>query len=193
MGFFVPTSFLFFLAVVLAVAVQRLYELRLSARNEAALRARGAVEAAPGQMPWMRALHTLWLVAMPIEVLVFNRPFVPWLAGLALAGVVTGQLLRYAAIRALGERWTVKIIVLPGMPPVSRGLFSRIRHPNYLGVVLEIAFLPLLHGAWGTALVFSLLNGWLLRHRIAAEERALAEANDYERTFADRPRFVPRG
>jgi methyltransferase len=46
-------------------------------------------------------------------------------------------------------------------------------HPNYVAVVLEGAALPLVHTAWITALVFSVLNAILMRVRITAENLAL--------------------
>lgn len=162
-----------FTALVALLAVQRLLELRLSARHEAALRARGAVEVGARLMPWMRALHAGWLLAMPLEVFLLDRPFVGALALLGAAGLVTGQALRYAAIRTLGERWTVRVIVLPGAPLVERGPYRRLRHPNYLGVALEIAFVPLLHAAWLTALVFTILNAVVLALRIRTEDHTL--------------------
>jgi methyltransferase len=39
---------------------------------------------------------------------------------------------------------------------------------------LATVALPLVHTAWITALVFSILNVWLLRSRIDAENAALA-------------------
>jgi methyltransferase len=72
-----------------------------------------------------------------------------------------------------GGRWTTRIVVLPGAPLISAGPYRWLRHPNYLAVVLEIVSLPLVHTAWLTALVFSLLDGFLLRVRIRAEEEAL--------------------
>jgi methyltransferase len=186
-----PITAWIFLGAVVAIAAQRLWELQISARNEAALRAQGGVEVGAGHMPVMRLLHTAWLVAMPLEVFLLDRPFVPWLAAVAVVGLIAGQALRYAAIRTLGPRWTVKIMVLPDAPSVSSGLYRRIRHPNYVGVMLEIAFVPLLHTAWLTALVFSVLNALLLRVRIRAEEQALREANDYDAALGSTPRFMP--
>lgn len=183
---------LLFAGVVALLAVQRLAELRLSAKHEKKLRAQGAVEAGAEHMPVMRAMHAAWFAAMLAEVFLLDRPFVPWLAALALVGLLAGQALRYAAIRTLGDRWTVNVLVLPGAPPVTGGLYGRIRHPNYLGVILEIASVPLLHTAWLTALVFTVLNALLLRVRIRTEEQALREANDYEAALGERPRFVPR-
>jgi methyltransferase len=164
-----------FSAVVLAVGAQRLFELRLSRRNEARLRARGGRELAPRQMLAMTALHSAWLAATPLEVLLAQRELDVRLAVPAAVVFSLGQALRYAAMHGLGERWCVKIITLPGGTRVTSGIYSRLRHPNYLGVALEIAALPLLHGAWVTALGASALNGVLLWRRIRAEERALGE------------------
>ncbi len=183
------TEWIFF-GIVALVAVQRLFELRISARNGAAIRAQGGYEVGQSHMGVMKVLHTSWFVAMLAEVFLLDRPFIPWLAAVGLFGLITGQLLRYAAIRTLGDRWTANVMILPGAPPVTSGLYQRIRHPNYLGVILEIACVPLLHTAWGTSLVFTVLNGFLLRVRIRAEEQALREASAYDAALP-RSRFVP--
>ena len=163
-----------FSALVLLVATQRLVELRLSGQNERALRAHGAQEHAPEQMRWMRLIHAAWLVAMLLEVWVLERSFDLGLAAAALAVLTVGQVLRLTAIRTLGPRWSVKVLTLPHTPPVTTGIYRFVRHPNYLGVVLEIAALPLFHGAYLTAAVFTVVNGALLWRRIHAEEDALA-------------------
>jgi methyltransferase len=175
-----------FTVLVAAVAVQRLYELRLSRRNQAGLEARGGREHAPRQLRWMTLVHSGWLVAMLVEVWVFGRGFTWALAGPALVLFAAGQTLRYLAISALGRRWTVSIVTVPGERVVTRGVYRYLRHPNYLGVVLEIAALPLIHGAWVTALLFSAANAGVLAMRIRAEEQALAADSDYPRAFARR-------
>lgn len=185
------TQFLF-LGLVGLVGVQRLWELRRSAKNELAIRAAGGREHAAEQMPIMRAVHGGWLVAMAVEVFVLHRLFDARVALIAFFFFAVGQALRITAIHALGPRWTVKIMTLPGAPAVNHGIFRVVRHPNYVGVVLEIFALPLIHGAWITSLVFSIANGMLLRARIVAEEHALERDNDYERALGHRPRFVPR-
>ena len=181
-----------FLALIAAVAVQRLWELRRSRRNEARLRAQGGREHARAQMPWMTLLHASWLFAMPLEILLLRRPFHVGLAVAAGIVFLVGQSLRIAAMRALGDRWCVRVFTLPGAPAIDHGVFRVVRHPNYLGVVLEIAALPLVHGAWLTALVWSTANAVLLTFRIRAEEAALQTDNDYQADLGDRPRFVPR-
>jgi methyltransferase len=162
-----------YVVLVLAVAVQRLVEVRISRRHVRALKARGAIEHAPHQVPFMVALHTLWLAACVAEPLLWDRPIVPVVAGVSLLMLLAGQVLRWSARRALGPRWTVPIVTLPGAPRVTTGPFRYLNHPNYLGVVIEIAALPLVHTAWFTAGVFTLANALMLTWRIAAEEQEL--------------------
>ena len=59
---------------------------------------------------------------------------------------------------------------------VGRGPYRFLRHPNYLAVVVEIAAVPLVYGAWWTALGFSVANLLVLRTRVPVEEAALRTA-----------------
>jgi methyltransferase len=183
---------LLFAGLVLALACQRLAELAVSRRHERALRERGAVEHARGQMPVMIALHAGWLVAMLAEVFVLERTFEPWLGASALAVLAVGQGLRLWAISALGERWTVRVLTWPGEHAVASGPFRYIRHPNYLGVWLETVALPLVHGGVITAAVFGVAQAAMLAVRIRAEERALRSHSNYAEQLDPLPRFVPR-
>ncbi|BBL78539.1 membrane protein [Rubrobacter xylanophilus] len=155
------------------VALQRLLELVLSRRNERRLRVRGAVERGGGHYPVIVGLHALWLVGTLVEGLL--RPGLPSWWPAALAAFLLAQPLRYWAILSLGERWSTRILVLPGEELVRRGPYRYLRHPNYLAVVVEIFAFPMIFGAWGVAVVFSLLNAVVLAVRIREEERALSE------------------
>jgi methyltransferase len=181
-----------FLSLLAAVAVQRLWELERSRRNEQVLRSLGAEEHARRQVPAMVALHVLWFAAMPLEVLLLERTFSALVAVPALAVFLLGQVLRITAMRALDFRWSVKVLTIPGSRAVTTGPFRFIRHPNYLGVWLETLALPLVHGAWLTALAFGLAQMAFLGTRIRAEERALRTSSDYGPRLDPRPRFVPR-
>ncbi|RME55659.1 MAG: hypothetical protein D6795_02740 [Deltaproteobacteria bacterium] len=172
-----------FLGIVVLLAIQRLVELRVSRRNEARILAMGGREHAGGHFVVMKLIHLLWLIAMPLEVFLLDRPFRWSLFAVALPLLIVGQGLRYAAIRTLGWRWSVRIMTIPGLPPVTGGIYRYIRHPNYLGVVLELLAVPLLHGAWLTATLFSIANGLLLRIRIREEEKSLTHDNDYSAFF----------
>ncbi|HPG25148.1 MAG TPA: isoprenylcysteine carboxylmethyltransferase family protein [Myxococcota bacterium] len=180
-----------YLALLFVVAVERLYELWLSRRNaERAFRA-GGIEVGAEHFRWMRGLHTAFLAACALEVLLLHRPFDPRV-GLPMLGLaLLAQLLRYWAIATLGDRWNVRVIAVPGRPVVTGGPYRWLRHPNYVAVVVEGFALPLVHGAWLTAIVFSFLNAWLLRVRIEVEERVLSEHCGYEEGLGRRARFLP--
>ena len=141
----------------------------------------------------MVALHTAFLLSCPLEVWFLNRPFLPVLAGAMLFLSIAAAVLRWWVISTLDGRWTTRIVVLPGVAPVTGGPYRFLRHPNYLAVILEIFSLPMIHTAWLTAVVFSLADAWLLRVRIRAEEAGLSKVSGYETAFADRPRLVPGG
>ncbi len=157
-------------AVVGFIVAQRLAELALATRNTRRLRARGAVEAGAGHYPAIVALHIAWLAAMLLAVVPETPASLP-----LLAVFVALQAGRIWVIAALGERWTTRVIVLPGAPLVARGPYRYVKHPNYLIVCAEIAVVPLIFGAWWIALVFSVLNLAMLWHRIRIEDAALAE------------------
>lgn len=182
------TAYLVFLALV---AAERLVELVVSTRNAAWARQRGGVEEGRAHFRVMALLHTGFLAACAVEVVVAHRPFVPALGWPLLALALAAQGLRWWAIATLGRAWNVRVIVVPGAALVTRGPYTWLRHPNYVAVVVEGVAIPLVHSAWLTAAVFSLANAALLVVRIRCEERALACHAAGWSGLAARPRFVP--
>lgn len=167
----------FFLGFVTLIAVQRLFELRLSHQNEQRMLLRGGREHAPETYRPIVALHSAWFAAMLLEVFLGRRSFRPRLATSAFVVFTLGQALRLTAIRTLGPRWSTRIMTVPNEAPVRHGIYRHIRHPNYLGVELEIVSAPLVHSAYLTSAVFGIANILLLRNRIRQEEQALEEGN----------------
>ncbi|MFF3468762.1 isoprenylcysteine carboxyl methyltransferase family protein [Streptomyces sp. NPDC001984] len=162
--------------LVAAVAAERVAELVVARRNERWSTARGAIVTGQGHYPAMVALHTGLLVGCPAEVWLADRPFVPALAWPMLAALAGAQALRWWCIGTLGPRWNTRVMVVPGLPLVTSGPYRLLRHPNYVAVVAEGVALPLVHTAWFTAAVFTVLNAALLTVRIRCENRALAAA-----------------
>jgi len=167
------SSEVLFTVLVLAVGLERLAELVVSKRNAAWAFERGGVESGRGHYPVMVVLHTGLLVGCLVEAWWSDRGVAPLLAWSMLALVVASQALRWWCIGALGRQWNTRVIVVPGLPLVARGPYRFLRHPNYVVVVVEGAALPLVHGAWITAVVFTVANAALLTVRIRTEERAL--------------------
>ena len=171
---------LLFAGFIAGLGLQRLFELRLSRRNERWMRQQGGGEHAPETYRWIVTLHAAWFAAMLLEVLAGRRTFRPRLAALAVGVFAVGQALRLTAIRTLGWRWSTRVMTVPGEARVRHGIYRYIRHPNYLGVELEILAAPLVHSAYVTSAVFGVANALLLRDRIRREERALEEDSPSE-------------
>ena len=170
-------SVVLYVALVLATGVERLIELVISKRNAAHSFARGGVEHGKGHFPFMVVLHTGLLLACIAEVVLLDRPFIGALGWPMLVIALLCQAGRFWVIASLGRQWNTRVIVVPGAERVRRGpyRFAWLRHPNYWIVAIEGIALPLVHSAYLTALVFTVLNAvLLLAFRIPAENRALA-------------------
>jgi methyltransferase len=169
----------FALSVVMGLL---LAETRISVRNEAGLRERGAVEP-PGDV--YRALAVIYpsaFLLMGAEGLwravaaggsVANA-MAPawWVAGIGLMAASTA--LKYWAIANLKDRWTFKVLVLPGAPLVRTGPYRYVDHPNYIAVCGELSAMALMMSAWMTGPVMALAYAIALRTRLRVETRALA-------------------
>ncbi len=178
-----------YLAFLGALYAERLAELLVSQRNARLAFAEGGVETGRRNYAAMVAVHALFPFACGLEVVALHRPFPHVLGPMALAVALAAQALRWWVVATLGRRWNTRIIVVPAAGPITTGPYRVLRHPNYLAVMLEAVAVPLVHGAWISALVFCAANAALLAVRIPAEERALGPA--YASAFAGRPRLLP--
>lgn len=144
----------------------------LSSYNAALLRARGAVEPPGDVFRLMQWAYPLGFVALAVEGALTGPAAEPALAaGILVFGLA--KALKAWAISTLGARWSFRVLVPPDEPPIVGGPYRLIRHPNYLAVAGEIVGAALIVGAPVTGVVFLAGFGWLMRRRIAVEDRAL--------------------
>jgi methyltransferase len=96
-----------------------------------------------------------------------------------IAGAVVfaaAKALKWWAILSLGPFWTFRVIVVPGAPIVATGPYRWLRHPNYVGVLGELAGVAAFTGALVSGPVAIVAFAGLLIRRIAVEERMLETA-----------------
>ena len=155
------------IAVLVLVTAQRLAELIYSRFNEVQLKRAGGVEHGASHYPLIVALHATWLAGLWIAAS-GTHPDYGWLAVFLIL-----QGLRGWVLLTLGSRWTTRVIVLPGKPPIRSGPYRFLSHPNYAVVSAEIFVLPMAFGLVAFALIFSVLNAAVLAVRIRAENAAL--------------------
>lgn len=167
--------FYLFLAVIVG---QRLVELGIARSNASYIRSLGGYEVGREHYKYIVALHSLFFVTMIVEVIGFDRSPPDWWP-VPVIGFALAQVLRYWSISSLGRFWNTRILVLPRAQMVSHGPYKYFRHPNYLVVMVELLTIPLIFGAFVTAIVFSVANLLLLSVRIRIEERALREVSEY--------------
>jgi methyltransferase len=177
------------MALLGLIVCQRFIELMLSRSHERWMTAHGGHHIPDDSFPAMLLLHATLLPACALEAVLFDLHFIRIWSPTWLAVLLVAQLLRYWAILTLGRRWTVRVWVMPDLEPIVRGPYRLLRHPNYLAVILEVAALPLVVGAWRVALFYSVANALVLSRRIHIEEHALGSG--YAKFFASHRRFWP--
>jgi methyltransferase len=180
-----------YLLFLLVVGAERIAELVISKRHQREMTDQGVEKVAERHFGWMVAVHTGVLIAAYVEVALLHRPFVPAIAlamGLVFL-VATG--LRIWVIRTMRTHWNVEVMASAPLGVVTEGPYRFIRHPNYLAVVLELVAIPMLHGAWLTAIAGSLANAWVLMKRLEVEERVLLSDERYRSAMGPKARFVP--
>lgn len=161
--------------LVVVVLPWLLLETWRSRRNEIALRKAGAIEPHDDVYRWMRIVYPGMFAAMTLEGM--RAPVACTTLVAAGIGVfLAGKLLKWWAILSLGRLWTFHVLVLPGAPLVTTGPYRFMRHPNYLGLLGEIAGVALMMRAPITGVLSAVAFGGLLLARIRVEERMLREA-----------------
>jgi methyltransferase len=179
---------LFILSFVIGLM---LAEARLSARNTTALRQRGAVEPSGDVFAALSATYILAFLAMGIEG-IWRAASAPPVGDRGLGGpewIASGVVLfaaskwlKYWAIRTLGERWSFRVLTLPGVPLATTGPYRYVAHPNYIAVVGELTGAAMMFGAAMTGPISIALFGLALWARVRFETRVLRAAQASMRT-----------
>lgn len=166
-------SRVWYLGLIALISLQRLWELALSKRHARKLEDLGGYEVGGDHYRWMVTLHIAFLISCALEPWLADRRFSPLVGGAALVVLAAAQILRWWTMATLGERWTTRVMVVPGARPTITGPYRWMRHPNYVAVIAEMAAIPMVHTAWVTAVVFSLLNLGVLSARLKVENEVL--------------------
>jgi protein-S-isoprenylcysteine O-methyltransferase Ste14 len=144
----------------------------------------------------------VWLVAAPAALLAVScrlldlAPFpfdVSWSLPVASSVVVAGLAVRVVAFATLGRLFSVDIVFEPGHRLVTSGLYARVRHPAYAGLLSCFLGLGIVSWSWLGVVVATVPLFVVLRHRIHVEEAVMLRlfGAEYERYRAATKRLVP--
>ena len=116
----------------------------------------------------------------------------PWFQISGIIFYILGLYLRYHASMLLGGAFTRHVTVESTMNLVSKGPYTHLRHPLYLGLFLLVIAFPLYAGNWIAVIVFLPLNLLGLLIRIRIEENALEKILPHYKAWKKaRYRIIP--
>ena len=175
----------FLIAVVFGLL---LAETRLSAAHARRLRARGALLPSGDVYRIMALVYPAACVLLGIEGLwrasvaasVPNTAMGPSFVASGIVLLAASKVLKYWAIATLGERWTFRVFVLPGVPLVHGGPYRYLTHPNYLAVMGELVGTAMMMRARVAGPVMVVAFGLVLLARIRFEARMHREYGNSE-------------
>ena len=163
--------------IVLALAfLPMAFEARLAARHDRALRAAGAAEPKDDVFPVMQVVYPTAFLAMALEAFLRGAQADAVFAAGAVM-FAAAKTIKYWAIATLGPRWTFRVLVPPGSSLIHAGPYRFMRHPNYLGVLGELAGMALIAHAMVSGPIAVVLFAGIIAARIRVEERALDRVN----------------
>ncbi len=167
---------MFFTILIIFVISQRLIEIVIAKQNEKWALDQGAIEYGAEHYKYIVSLHALFFISFIIEYAAHPRLHSSWLFFLLI--FILAQYVRMWSLRSLGKQWNTKILVIPNSIKVAKGPYRFLSHPNYAVVAVELFSLPMIFGAYVTAVTFSVLNFILIYFvRIPTEEFALRIAS----------------
>ena len=129
-----------------------------------------------------------------VEFVFLPRPHSVGLIGVGIVLFVVSNVLRVAAIRALGRFWSLHIEIREQHQFVREGPYRHVRHPAYLAFILEHIAVPLAGSAWFSLGITLVLYVPMILWRIRCEDRALIEkfGDSYRRYRQEVGALVPK-
>src|SRR5258708_34228836 len=103
-------SVIAFLGLLLAVALLRLVELRISKRHQKEMAALGAVKVGQPKFGWMVLLHTAVMIVAAVEGVFLRRPFILWLASPMFAIFLAAHAVSWWVSRSRGGDWPFEVV-----------------------------------------------------------------------------------
>lgn len=88
--------------------------------------------------------------------------------------VLSGLAIRWIAVISLGQAFTVKVSILKNQRLKTDGIYKKVRHPSYSGLMLYYLGLGLVMQNWFCLLILVLAPGIAVWKRIQVEETLLS-------------------
>ena len=116
-----------------------------------------------------------------------------FLTGIGSILILTGIIIRWLSIIQLGKSFTVDVAITDTAKLKQDGLYKRIRHPSYLGLLLIITGFSITMNSFYSFLVFILPVVFAIIYRISVEEKVLINefGHDYSEYVSKTKKLIP--
>jgi protein-S-isoprenylcysteine O-methyltransferase Ste14 len=110
-----------------------------------------------------------------------SKPASQFWTGFGFAFIVLGLIIRWIAIMQLGNSFTVDVSISKNAMLKTDGIYEKIRHPSYLGMLLVVAGFGATMNSLYSLLVLVIPVFFAVVYRISVEERVLV--NEFGNSF----------
>jgi protein-S-isoprenylcysteine O-methyltransferase Ste14 len=151
----------------------------------------------PGKHTMVMPAISLWIGCSFPVFDYYNLPAtLPRVAALRIFGVgmlIVGILIRHISIKTLGRFFTAHLRVNEGRRLIREGIYKRVRHPSYFGMIFSFLGLPLAFCSLYGVLYMLLIGIPSIFFRINLEERFLVGefGEEYNAYRKDSYKIIP--
>lgn len=112
---------------------------------------------------------------------------------IALCILITGLNIRWFAIISLGKYFTVDVAIQETHTLVIHGMYKYVRHPSYLGLLIEFIGLAVYFGKWSSIAIIVIPISVAILYRIRIEEQLLCKkfGKQYEEYMSNTKSLIP--
>lgn len=151
-------------------------------------------------LPLLTLVYVLMLIGSIIEFYFTQKSINFYLIFVALAVQFSAFSLRWWGMKTLGAQWTNSVIPISKIgnkktKVIKKGPYKYLRHPIYLGVILDVLAIPLVLNSYYTFFLVLLINVPFQLLRVRLEEEKLIET--FGKTYLDYKKevwcFIPVG
>jgi protein-S-isoprenylcysteine O-methyltransferase Ste14 len=111
----------------------------------------------------------------------------------AIITIIIGLIIRWTAILQLKKAFTIDVAIAHDHKIKKDGLYKIIRHPSYLGLILEFFGFSLMFNSWSSAFIITMPLLFALIYRMKIEEELLVNTfgSDYQEYMKKTKRLLP--
>lgn len=180
-----------FIAFIFFIVIERTWETFYSAKEHQKHKLHG-----DWTLPLVSIAYIIMLFGIILEFFIIQREMNHLVTVLGIFMLILSFLLRICSMRTLKGQWSIHAVgakKIKNVYLVNTGLYKYIRHPIYLGVIIEVLSIPLIWNAYFVCFFTCIINVPLQLMRASFEEKATIRklGQDYISYKKNVPAYLP--